>query len=485
MGYKRFISVIFLFLLGLHLFAQDKKNSYPSLEPEYVFPFSAVFELTGREIIQISLEFSSCHEDTAGYNDCLEVYDKLEDTVTGSEYKKMDVRQRAEAVLDLMYSEVLTDYDEKQTRMDVLFQSGKYNCVSSSVLYMALCRAAGISVCGNMTPCHAFCTVSTDGSDVDVECTNPLGFDIGSKKIKDESKYYIIPASKYNGRKKVSDRMFVSLVANNLISLFNKEGDYDKAVPYAASRMVFLKDSPQEEYEDARSIFDTVAGNLSASYQKKSAYVDALLWMDMVYRRWGMTPLLQEKYDEAFSNAVIYVCNGGDIDTALSLYNAYKKNVSRTNATSCEYLITHKSLEIAFRDLDNMGCIEYLEKNYDKNLISNKDIIAAIDQYYEYYWYKVIDSYIKSNSSTQESSSMYSDAISLCCRALKDVPSSESINSFKDQILYNYSVYIHNNVARLYNEGQKEEALSVLEEGITFYPDSKVLQNDKAFLSNQ
>ena len=87
-----------------------------------------------------------------------------------------------------MYEKVIVAYKERQTRLNVMFADGSYNCVSSSLLYLALAKACGLDVRGQVTPNHAFCTLYvTDGSGggktkIDVETTNPYGFNPGVRR---------------------------------------------------------------------------------------------------------------------------------------------------------------------------------------------------------------------------------------------------------------------------------------------------------------
>ena len=65
--------------------------------------------------------------------------DRLDTAVaelTGAEYLPLDLNERGEYVLAFLYKRFLKSYSEHQTRVDEIFVTGKYNCVSSSVLYI-------------------------------------------------------------------------------------------------------------------------------------------------------------------------------------------------------------------------------------------------------------------------------------------------------------------------------------------------------------
>ena len=79
-----------------------------------------------------------------------------------------DPRERGEYVLGFLHRRFLKSYSEYQTRMDDIFVSGRYNCVSSAALYMILGRSAGLQVEGVMTKDHAFAVVNTGTETIDV-----------------------------------------------------------------------------------------------------------------------------------------------------------------------------------------------------------------------------------------------------------------------------------------------------------------------------
>lgn len=86
-----------------------------------------------------------------------------------------------EQILLLMYENILNQYKRNETTMQAAFLNGTYNCVSASVIFMALAKAANLNTTGQITPNHAFCTLKTENKTIDVETTNPYGFNPGTK----------------------------------------------------------------------------------------------------------------------------------------------------------------------------------------------------------------------------------------------------------------------------------------------------------------
>jgi tetratricopeptide (TPR) repeat protein len=67
-------------------------------------------------------------------------------------------------------------YEEHQTKLDVLLDTGKFNCVSSAVLYNILAIRLGLDARAIEVPDHAFSIVYDGADHADVETTSPRGF---------------------------------------------------------------------------------------------------------------------------------------------------------------------------------------------------------------------------------------------------------------------------------------------------------------------
>ena len=88
--------------------------------------------------------------------------------------KPQTVEGLSRAVHNYLYRKVFTKYDDDQTRIDEVFLSGNFNCMSSSALYMILAKAVGLKVNGVLTEDHAYILAyNNDGSiAVHIETTN-------------------------------------------------------------------------------------------------------------------------------------------------------------------------------------------------------------------------------------------------------------------------------------------------------------------------
>lgn len=69
-------------------------------------------------------------------------------------------------------------YEADQSAITGIFATGKYNCISSALLYIILARELGIPARGVLLPTHAFAEITLpDGKRIEVETTTPTGYD--------------------------------------------------------------------------------------------------------------------------------------------------------------------------------------------------------------------------------------------------------------------------------------------------------------------
>jgi tetratricopeptide (TPR) repeat protein len=69
-------------------------------------------------------------------------------------------------------------YDFHQSAVAPIFHGGRYNCVSSAVLYVILARKFGLHARGVILPTHVFVEIGLpDGRIIEVETTTPQGYD--------------------------------------------------------------------------------------------------------------------------------------------------------------------------------------------------------------------------------------------------------------------------------------------------------------------
>lgn len=86
-------------------------------------------------------------------------------------------------------SELIRGYDSEQSKVSTIFKTGRFNCISSAILYMILARYIDLSVQGVVTTEHAFIQIIADGGRIsEVETTSKSGYGlVHDKKFFKES----------------------------------------------------------------------------------------------------------------------------------------------------------------------------------------------------------------------------------------------------------------------------------------------------------
>lgn len=478
---KKLLFVVTAVLCGFFAHGQTASvsSAFPDLEPLFTVPASSSSDIHSEELICAALLFSSCEENSRPFLDSLSVYKSLEAEVSSEAFLSQEEKVRAESVLFLMYDKVLLRYRETASRADEMLLTGIYNCVSSSVLYYALASAARLRVSAQRTPEHSFCTVTfSDGTRVDVETTNPMGFNPGKKKPAGGNSYYVVPAKKYNGRHEISARQLAGLVARNLCSVSMNKNDYNTAVPLAAARMCFTESSQEEIPDDSRSDFFLVCSNYSVWLQRRREYENAVFWLERVFARWNGRAELRAQYDSAVFNSVAALCNSGKYSEADAFFALRAEHVSpeiKQNAVTAIFLATVKGESDA---MDDERAIQYLSETLSamqaKNGANTKEY-RQVQSLLESHWHSKITAVSKESG--------WLEATRVCAQAVNSLPSSAHLKTLHTQCLGNYDAQIHNEFARLANSGKTEEARAVLEKGLSEHPESKILSRDLKLLS--
>jgi tetratricopeptide (TPR) repeat protein len=127
---------------------------------------------------------------------------------------------RGEALLKFLHAGPMAKgYAARQTTLSGLLDSGQFNCVSSAVLYAVIARRLGLEVRGVEVPGyllagHVFIVLLDRGRRIDVETTNPRGFDPrGLRKRPDGGGYD--PAKDPADRREVGEAGLAALIYYN------------------------------------------------------------------------------------------------------------------------------------------------------------------------------------------------------------------------------------------------------------------------------
>ena len=489
-GGKKIAAVLFVFSLSLSLFAQAALSSqssqslqHPDIEPLFTVQIKNPAKWTADEIFETALLFSECEKDSQSWNRCLEEFKNIKKEVTSSEYMKLSEEDRGRAILKYLYRDYLKTYNFNQTKVDKALETGLYNCVSSAILYMSAARAAGLEVRGQRTTQHAFCTVYVPGSGgksgvikkIDVETTNPYGFNPGSKEeIENESKikqYYVVPKKYYSNRQEVSDGIFTGLIAGNLTADYIKTGEYNKALPLGAARWEIIKKEPEKTTASVRNEFDILAGNyVNLLPDSAEAYSSTLDWFSAFVDRWGNNFFLQKNLDTSFINLLVLCSREENYTLARTAYDKYKTKISQSQIAKAEEIFTDIIIITATEGLSPEQKVAETNKLLASKELSSQTSQKRGKQHLESFWLECLNEFMIS----RDFEAGYENAR----QASSQLPSSSKIKAMQNNFYNNCIAIIHNNFARLANLGEYSAAKSVLEEALKKYPDDKTIKKD-------
>lgn len=384
--------------------------------------------LSGSDILLFSILFEG--EDLSAED--FEVFQEYYNDLLGKVRKGRTENEleNAELIMKVMYDNVLSNYSRRQTKLSVMFKTGNYNCVSSSLLFLALAKDCGLDARIQETSVHAFITVYTkDGQKFDVETTNPAGVNPGEKKMISQNssgskKYTIVPKTYYSNRVEISDRKAVTLPAKNICAELSDKNEFEKGIPLAASVYEFVT----KEKAAVRKDYDAICANFAAYANQNRQYEAALKLLRAVMGHYGKSDLLVRNYNDIAYNAVAESCNINDFKNARNLLVSYN------------YYLTEKTTQEV---IDMIFESEKLEEIQDL-MHQNKFLEAA----------KLADEALLRQSQNQQ------------------------FKKAKSNSLYNHGVTVHNQVVPLLNNKEYKEALQILENALKDNPSNQMINDD-------
>ncbi|MCR5064024.1 MAG: hypothetical protein K6A89_12160 [Treponema sp.] len=478
----------FILFNSFRLFAQNPSFYPGSASQTYPQDYFSTYpqKLSADELFQLSLIFSECPLDSEEGKECLKIFEKIKSEVTSEEYNKMKTDEKGKAVLRLLYRDYLKKYNYTQTKINTALTQGTYNCVSSALLYMAAAKAAGLEVYGQKATEHAFCTVYIDKKGIDVETTNPYGFNPGSKEaIENEDKikgYYIVPKKNYANRHQATDKVMCGLISANLASYYSTKNNYFDSIPLEALRYEVIKNEKSADSDEARKDLDTLAGNyMNLKSETSQLFMQKLDWLCNYIDFWGMTPYIQKVTDTHSYNFILQCYNSGDILNALDCYNKFKDLISSSQISSTTDLLTEIELQILTKGKQNEEKIEFLYKLL-QNAASGAENSSEIPENYVTIPQKKLSAALENEWAVKLNSLMREKAFEKgyeeAATAISQLPQSNNLKQMQNAFYNNAIATIHNEFAREFNKKNYEEAKRIIEEGLSRFPGDKKLSSD-------
>ena len=494
-GHKRYIFLIAFFFICAFCFSQ---KIHPSIEPVFlpedvlVNANRAGWSLSANEVFRLALLCSECPLESEDGEKCLLIFEKIKAEVSSDDFMQLELEERGRAVLKLLYRDYLTTYDFHQTRTDVALLTGVYNCVSSGVLYLAAAKAAGLEVRGQKTTEHAFCTVYLPNASggktnqlkkIDVETTNPYGFNPGSREaIENEDKiqgYYVVPKKYYANRQEVSDIIFAGLIAGNLCSYYIEKNDYMNSIPLGVARYeaVLLEKNNSKAAGEVRRDLDVLASNYMNHMPEASLdYAKMLDWYIAFIDRFGMTNYIQKNMDSSFYNLMVMFFEERNYELADEYYKKAKPYISQKERSTALEILTDTLVLSLTEGLGAQDQIVILD-----DLIANGQLEAAqikrAQLYLENAWLSILNECMNAGA--------YEEGYKRSGLALQDLPQSSKLKKTQKMFYDNCITNIHNSFARTSNAGDYDGARTILEEGLQKFPDDKTLKSDLVLLNKR
>ncbi|MDR2747696.1 MAG: hypothetical protein LBB77_09660 [Treponema sp.] len=326
--------VVFGLFFPVFLAAQNSPGNFPSLRPD---PLGAEYAGRGKsgdysweDLAEAALWASALGtagpQNSANYLNIIRLAAaELEAGFLG-ENREMAPKARGDYILSYMHRKFLRSYSALQTRLDTLLSGGRYNCVSSAVLYLILARSQGLDVRGVAARDHAFASFHWEAESWDVETTNPYGFDPGSRReFHDQfgktTGFAYVPARNYRDRTAISPLELVSLILHNRIAEAESRNRYGEAVSLALNRAALLEGRKDPAvsmfFTDPRQDLNDRILNYGASLLNSGKEEEGLAWAALAEHVYSGTDERWQEYTGALvSNRVTKLCRAGRFDQA-------------------------------------------------------------------------------------------------------------------------------------------------------------------------
>ena len=476
------------FIFAQNLVQVQHPDIEPAFLPETILTNPENPNLSADEVFKLALLFSECPLDSSEALRCLNQFEDIKAKVTSPSFMDLGLEERGRAVLKFLYEDYLTAYNLDQTRTNVALQTGIYNCVSSALLYMAAAKAAGLDVRGQKTTEHAFCSIYVPGSKsgqlrkIDVETTNPYGFNPGSREeIENEDKikgYYVVPKKYYANRQEVSDKAFAGLIAGNICSYSIEQDDYKKAMPLGAARYELVRGEKKPATTQIRRDFDVLATNyVNTDVGDALAFEEYVNWYTSFIDRWGMTDYLQKAMDTALYNLLVLCFQEKDYQQAAQSFEKYKSYVTAKQIATCQELLADTFFSSTLEDLSAQEQIDLISETLARPENAHEAFQKRGQLYLENAWLAILNACMKARD--------YERGFYKAEEGLAQLPKSSKIKTMRQNFYSNVIAIIHNNFADEANKGNYKRAREILEEGLAKFPNDKTLKSDLSLLNKR
>jgi hypothetical protein len=394
------------------------------------------------------------------------VYERWEAESQAKADPAWDETRKAEELLLYLHSH-LKSYSTFQTRLDVLADRGTYNCVSSALAYMILGRAAGLDVQAVATSDHAFALVRlASGRAVDVETTTKYGFDPGTKteftNSFGQTGFAYVPPGNYAERRAIGDRQLLGLLVQNRMADLQRSGQLEEAVGPGIDRWVV-----EGTTEAFRTLVDGFV-NYGSWLNGRREYLKGLDLVEKMVVWTGPVPEAKQLAFAFLNNAVNQYLDKRDWAGAQALTVTWRNRgyLTEDQASQTLSLIGDNELTAAVKSLPPAQAAQRVEAAFAQGLIPS----ARRQELLSYLYGQEVQKIAASQGA--QAAWTYLGGLPAEVQALPALAKAREVYA------YNWSVDVHNQFAKLWNAGKKDQARQLLRDALTDLPGSAMLKKD-------
>lgn len=376
-----------------------------------------------------------------------------------------DPYRRGEAVLEYMHARLLTSYLATQARLDTLLSTGRFNCVSSAVLYLILGRAVGLRVEGAYTPDHAFCTVEADGKTVDVETTNRYGFDPGTKKAFRDAfgatGFTYVPPGDYLRRSATDAKGLLSFILQDRMALLEQRRAFAEAVGLAIDRYTLLR--TKGAYDDGANEI----ANYCSILNDEGRYSEALDFVRRATHAYGTAPVLLRAAGILVQNQAATLAKESAFGEALAVIQEGQAQgwIDPSAASTLRSSVAERKVLTQGRALPFGEAVAAATRSYRAGELP--------DPFYKNYLYSLYAAQAQALAGGGDF--LRAAAVLGEGARLVDDP---RLAQGREVYLSDYAATIHNRFAALYNAGNARAAIPLLKEALDKLPGNTLLADD-------
>lgn len=402
----------------------------------------------------------------------------------------------AEFILDWLHTHFFRTYRSNQTRIDAMLRNHDFNCVSSSILYAAICRKFGINITGVVVKDHVFSQLKFPNQKIDIETTIQYGFDPSARKdILDQfgrlTGFVYVPQRDYQARTEIGDRQMVALICSNRYKTLSDQKKHAEA-----AKVLYLGWQLAADLPRTVNTWESGLANYIISLDHAKRYQDALYVIEKskqlfpqikqpaelqynVYVNWSYHLLKSKQFKQG-----IQIVEKGiqlyprDRRLQQNLRTAYTDQI-QTAIKKHQFDLASRSIEIAKKALPKEDVFDKLSVNMVIESARNLPFEKSAKIFQQALKTKPNDkvllealafAYIDPAQKLAKQRK-FLPAIDILDQGVKEMPNPNQILDTKASIYNNWSLEL----AKL---KQFEEAVRILERGLKIKPGGKTLINN-------